>query len=102
MFLFHLDKIRYYGSPLKQYSSYFYFRANRRSENCQIPKKSLHFNDLPSLPQITEHKNRIAHFCPQLKHQHDILKFKVTILLFITMNEIMLTRRSAEASWKKV
>jgi len=38
------------------------------------------------LPQITEHKNRIAHFCPQLKHQHAILQFKVTILLFITLN----------------
>jgi hypothetical protein len=50
--------------------------------------------------QITEQWNRISHCCPNLKPQNAILNFKI-IFIFITMNQITLTRRSAEASLKK-
>jgi hypothetical protein len=54
-----------------------------------------------SLHQITEHWNRISHCCPKVKPQNAILNFKI-IFIFIQMNQITLTRRSAEASLKNV
>jgi hypothetical protein len=54
-----------------------------------------------SLPKITEHWNRISHCCPKVKPQNAILNFKI-IFIFITMNQITLTRLRAEDSLKNV
>ena len=41
------------------------------------------------------------HFCPKLKPQNAILNFKIIFMLFIRMNELILTRLGAEYSWNK-